>query len=58
MSKLWEYIKANNLQNPDNRREILCDAKLYPLFNVDKIHMFTMNKVRSIEKRLLISGSI
>ena len=50
MRKLWDYIKANNLQNPDNRREILCDIKLYPLFNVDKIHMFTMNKVRSIQR--------
>jgi chromatin remodeling complex protein RSC6 len=23
VSKVWEYIKANNLQNPENKREIL-----------------------------------
>ena len=28
VSKVWEYIKKNNLQNPENRREILADAKL------------------------------
>ena len=44
---MWDYIKSNNLQNPDNRREILCDDKLRALFNVDKVHMFTMNKVLS-----------
>ena len=25
---LWDYIKAHNLQNPANKRNILCDAKL------------------------------
>ena len=28
VSKAWEYIKANNLQNPANKREILADEKL------------------------------
>ena len=28
VSKVWEYIKANNLQNPANKREILADDKL------------------------------
>ena len=45
VKKLWDYIKLNDLQNPDNRREILCDDKLRALFNADKVHMFTMNKV-------------
>ena len=25
-AKVWEHIKANNLQNPANKREILADA--------------------------------
>ena len=29
---MWEYIKANNLQNPQNKREIIADAKLKPIF--------------------------
>ncbi|MDQ3140575.1 MAG: SWIB/MDM2 domain-containing protein [Pseudomonadota bacterium] len=45
VSKMWEYIKANNLQNPANKREILADAKLKPIFGgKDKVSMFEMNK--------------
>ncbi|KAF7351170.1 Upstream activation factor subunit spp27 [Mycena sanguinolenta] len=45
VKQLWAYIKANGLQNPDNKREIICDTALRPVFNVDKIDMFKMNKV-------------
>ena len=45
VSKMWEYIKKNNLQNPANKREILADAKLKPVFDgKDKVSMFEMNK--------------
>jgi upstream activation factor subunit UAF30 len=44
VSKVWEYIKANNLQNPENRREILADDKLRKVFGRDKVTMFEMNK--------------
>ncbi len=45
VSKIWEYIKKNNLQNPANKREILADAKLKPVFDgKDKVSMFEMNK--------------
>ena len=33
MKKLWEYIKANNLQNPQNKRNIMADGKLKLLFD-------------------------
>jgi len=42
---LWVYIKGNELQNPRNKREIMCDSNLRAVFNVDKIDMFRMNKV-------------
>ena len=43
--KIWDYIKKNNLQNPANKREILADAKLKPIFGgKDKVSMFEMNK--------------
>ncbi|KAJ7039071.1 hypothetical protein C8F04DRAFT_1033737 [Mycena alexandri] len=45
VKQLWVYIKSNELQNPDNKREIMCDSALRPVFNVDKIDMFKMNKV-------------
>lgn len=44
VKKLWDYIRSNNLQNPENRKEIICDDKFRALFNVDKIDMFAMNK--------------
>ncbi|CAE6448713.1 unnamed protein product [Rhizoctonia solani] len=45
VKRLWDHIKANNLQNPQDKREILCDDQMKGLFNVDKINMFQMNKV-------------
>ena len=47
VSKMWKYIKENNLQNPENKREIIADAKLKPIFGVDKCTMFEMNKLLS-----------
>lgn len=44
VSKVWDYIKSNNLQNPENRREILADDKLKKVFGKDKVTMFEMNK--------------
>ncbi len=44
VSKVWEYIREKNLQNPDDRREILADDKLKAVFVKDKVTMFEMNK--------------
>ena len=44
VSKMWEYIKKNNLQNPENKREIIADDKLKPIFGKPKVTMFEMNK--------------
>jgi chromatin remodeling complex protein RSC6 len=44
VSKMWDYIKKNNLQNPENKREILADDKLQPIFGKKKVTMFEMNK--------------
>jgi len=40
--KLWAYIKANNLQNPANKRNILCDDKLKAIMGKDEVTMFEM----------------
>ncbi len=42
--KMWSYIKKNKLQNPRNKREILADEKLRPIFGKDRASMFEMNK--------------
>ena len=44
VSKVWDYIKKNNLQNPQNKREIVADDKLKKVFGKDKCSMFEMNK--------------
>ena len=45
--KIWEYIKANNLQDPANKRNINADAKLKPIFQKDQVSMFEMTKLVS-----------
>lgn len=45
VKQMWVYIKANDLQNPEDKREILCDENLKNLFHVDKINMFKMNQM-------------
>lgn len=32
IKKIWEYIKENNLQDPANKREIVCDENLKSIF--------------------------
>jgi upstream activation factor subunit UAF30 len=44
VSKVWEYIKKHDLQNPANKREILADEALKKVFGKDKATMFEMNK--------------
>ena len=42
---LWEYFKRHDLQNPQNKREILADEKLKPLFGKSKITMFEVGGI-------------
>ena len=44
VSKMWDYIRKNNLQNPQNKREIVADDKLKKIFGTDRCSMFEMNK--------------
>jgi SWIB/MDM2 domain-containing protein len=44
VSKIWEYIRSHNLQNPENRREIVADDQLRRVFGKDKVTMFEINK--------------
>ncbi|PIN25164.1 hypothetical protein CDL12_02107 [Handroanthus impetiginosus] len=48
VKKIWEYIKLHNLQNPSDKREIFCDAKLKKLFNgKDKVGFLEIAKLLS-----------
>ncbi|XP_058228478.1 upstream activation factor subunit spp27-like isoform X1 [Rhododendron vialii] len=44
VKQLWAHIREKNLQDPSDRRSILCDDTLRGLFGVDRIGMFQMNK--------------
>ena len=48
--KVWAHIKKHKLQNPQNKREILADDKLQPIFGAKKLNMFQMTK--AINKHL------
>ncbi|MCZ8134728.1 MAG: SWIB/MDM2 domain-containing protein [Erythrobacter sp.] len=41
-SKVWEYIKANGLQDSKDKRQINPDAKLGAVIGKDQISMFKM----------------
>lgn len=41
-SKIWVYIKANDLQDSKDKRQINPDAKLSPVIGKDQISMFKM----------------
>jgi chromatin remodeling complex protein RSC6 len=43
-SKVWDYIKSHNLQNPENRRELLADNQLRKVLGKDKVTVFEMTK--------------
>ncbi|KAK4750612.1 hypothetical protein SAY87_004094 [Trapa incisa] len=45
VKQLWAYIRKNNLQDPSNKRTIICDDALRIVFETDSTDMFKMNKL-------------
>ncbi|PON34594.1 p53 negative regulator [Parasponia andersonii] len=45
IKRMWDYIKQNNLQDPSDKRRIICDEKLKELFDVDSFTGFTVSKL-------------
>merc|ERR1712038_907995 len=45
IQRLWIYIRKHQLQNPENKREIICDAKFKVIMdNQDRVNIFTLTK--------------
>ncbi|MBS0467567.1 MAG: DNA topoisomerase III, partial [Proteobacteria bacterium] len=42
VKKMWDYIKAHNLQDPQDKRTIVADDKLRAVFGKDRIGMFEL----------------
>ncbi|KAJ6682039.1 SWI/SNF-RELATED MATRIX-ASSOCIATED ACTIN-DEPENDENT REGULATOR OF CHROMATIN SUBFAMILY D [Salix koriyanagi] len=47
VKRMWEYIKQNNLQDPSDKRRVLCDLKLKELLDIDSFTGFTVPKLIS-----------
>jgi upstream activation factor subunit UAF30 len=45
VKKIWEYVKSKDLQDPADKRQIVCDDLMRAVFKQDRVHMFTMNKI-------------
>lgn len=45
VKQLWMYIRANHLQDPNNKRNIICNDALRLVFDTDSTDMFQMNKL-------------
>lgn len=46
--KVWDYIKSNDLQDEQDRRTIVADDKLRPVFGgKDRVSMFEMTRLVS-----------
>lgn len=44
--RVWDYIKKNNLQDPNQKRVIIADEKLKVIFEgKEKVDMFEMTKL-------------
>ena len=49
VKRIWAYVKARELQDPSDKRQIRCDDALRAVFKADRVHMFTMNKILSTQ---------
>merc|ERR1712168_1502997 len=44
VKRLWAYLKAQNLQDPENKQYFPPDEKMAPVFGTEKIKAFGMAK--------------
>ena len=47
VKRMWDYIKARNLQNPANKRNVLCDGPLKAVMGKDEVTMFELTGLAS-----------
>ena len=45
VKKIWEHVHAHSLQDPADKRQIICNEAMRRVFKVNNVHIFTMNKV-------------
>ncbi|OQR85037.1 hypothetical protein ACHHYP_12404 [Achlya hypogyna] len=59
VKKMWDYIRENGLQDPNDKRTILLDDTLKGVFKRDSFTMFSMNKFlkRHVKKESELTGN-
>ncbi|KAL8898039.1 MAG: hypothetical protein Q9207_006901 [Kuettlingeria erythrocarpa] len=45
VKRIWEYVRAHDLQEPNDKRWIRCDDAMRAVFKAERVNMFTMNKL-------------
>lgn len=45
VKRIWEYIRAHDLQMESDKRQIRCDDTMRAVFKQDNVQMFSMNKI-------------
>ena len=45
VKKVWDYVKERNLQDPKDKRVIVADDKLLPVFGKERINMFELTGI-------------
>jgi chromatin remodeling complex protein RSC6 len=58
VKNIWVYIRANQLQKEDDKRQIICDDKLQALFKQKQVSMFSMNKYISAHLFPIEEGAV
>lgn len=43
-NRVWDYIRANGLQDPNDKRQIIADAALARIFGAERASMFEMTR--------------
>ena len=43
LNRLWDYIRAQGLQDPNDKRQIVADEALAPIFGGPRATMFDIN---------------
>lgn len=43
VKQIWVYIKEHDLQDPKDKRKIICDDNLQAVFGSKRVNMFSMN---------------
>ena len=56
VKQLWVYIREHTLQDPAKKSDIINDDLFKEIFGVERMTMFSMNKVRVMQMQFLLDG--